>query len=268
MPSTSLAPSATAVSESIRERNNRIVKELADRVVKGWTLLNTTCPTCQTALLRSREGQVYCVGCRMPVVTEAEARQRNLASLPEPATAAIASAPVAPLTTTTTPTPSASPATPQMPSPEPPPSRASSFATSSPFSLNRSNALSASAPPREEARAGGEQRQHPQQQQPPLVSLSSSPHFAELNAQLQELNGAATRASHESEASGALSSLASVSSGPSSTAAASPRIQRQTERTNVLSARLGAKMMQGWTLMGVHCADDTCLVWPRVHRQR
>ena len=234
------ASSSRSAPETARERNNRIVKDLADRVVKGWTLLNSTCPTCQTALLRSRDSTVYCVGCRMPVVTEAEARQRNLIS-PAATSDLQASAPPAPPSISTS--PSVLPSTPDMPSPALPPSRASSFAAPA-------GDGSANGPPRNG-----------------LASLSSHSRFAEIEAQLRDLNGHQREEAESSNASQAeeRSSAPAAQEEGGGTAA---RVQRQQARTNNLSAKLGEKMMQGWTLMGVHCADDSCLVpLPLTHQR-
>ena len=256
-PSTSTASSS--VPESARERNNRIVKELADRVVKGWTLLNSTCPTCQTALLRSKEGQVYCVGCRMPCVTEVEARHRNLvtAAAAQPPSSAPAVSSSSLLSSAAGASPSASPA---MHSPPVPASRASSFAAapSPSLSLNRPNALSNSAPPREEVATA-----QPNGRAGELVSLLSSPHFAQLQAELMtEANG---HRADVAPSSSSTPSAASASPTRASAASVSPRVQRQVARTNSLSAKLGEKMMQGWTLMAVHCSNEACLVHTHAH---
>lgn len=51
---------------------------LAERMVQGWALLQSSCPICGTLLLRKRGTDlVECVKCRLPVRTEAQERERK-----------------------------------------------------------------------------------------------------------------------------------------------------------------------------------------------
>ncbi|KAL5009295.1 hypothetical protein ScPMuIL_014876 [Solemya velum] len=46
-----------------RERNDRISKIMGDYLLKGYTMLGTTCEECQTILLRNKMGKNYCISC-------------------------------------------------------------------------------------------------------------------------------------------------------------------------------------------------------------
>ena len=270
--------------ETGRERNNRIVSDLSARVVAGWTLLASTCPICQTALVRSKDAQTYCVGCRMFIVTEAEAHQRNIAasSAGSALAAAASSAPAARtlLTASTSSSPlsvAVPPISPRSSSARSPSSRASQLSqlspassasaandpslaptaasastpasTASPFSMFRTDTMSSSAPPREDGGSGG--------------SLSSSPHYARLMEQLT--SDSAPRQSSAQPSASAVPATSSTSAVTATEAvdgsgveAERSRVSNRVSRTNSLSAALGEKMLAGWTLLGIHCPNDHC----------
>jgi len=46
-----------------RERQDQISKRMGDYLLKGYKMLATCCPHCDTILLQTRQGQNYCVSC-------------------------------------------------------------------------------------------------------------------------------------------------------------------------------------------------------------
>lgn len=46
-----------------RERQDQISKRMGDYLLKGYKMLATTCPHCDTILLQTRQGVNYCVSC-------------------------------------------------------------------------------------------------------------------------------------------------------------------------------------------------------------
>ena len=58
-------PKITTTSKE--EEENEIEKKLSDLMNMGWTLLEESCPleTCQCPLLKSLDGNKYCVKCEM-----------------------------------------------------------------------------------------------------------------------------------------------------------------------------------------------------------
>merc|ERR1712083_1293484 len=47
-----------------RERSNKISKRMGDYLLKGYTMLATTCDTgCGTIELKDKQGKKYCVAC-------------------------------------------------------------------------------------------------------------------------------------------------------------------------------------------------------------
>lgn len=61
-------------------------KEIIDRtgalMLKGWKLLAISCPICHTTLLSSKEGQMRCPGCDLPVVVENEINRSEIPKNP------------------------------------------------------------------------------------------------------------------------------------------------------------------------------------------
>eukprot|EP00088_Acartia_fossae_P070181 TRINITY_DN932_c0_g1_i3.p1 TRINITY_DN932_c0_g1~~TRINITY_DN932_c0_g1_i3.p1 ORF type:complete len:284 (+),score=62.65 TRINITY_DN932_c0_g1_i3:52-903(+) len=47
-----------------RERSDKISKRMGDYLLKGYKMLASTCPICQTIELEDKEGQIYCVACQ------------------------------------------------------------------------------------------------------------------------------------------------------------------------------------------------------------
>jgi len=47
-----------------RERSDKISKRIGDYLLKGYKMLATTCPVCQTIELEDKQGQKYCVACQ------------------------------------------------------------------------------------------------------------------------------------------------------------------------------------------------------------
>ena len=45
------------------------IKRTSDFLLKGWRLLNTNCPICNTALL-SHGDKLFCPGCNLDVLVE------------------------------------------------------------------------------------------------------------------------------------------------------------------------------------------------------
>uniref|UniRef100_A0A1D2A727 Sjoegren syndrome/scleroderma autoantigen 1 n=2 Tax=Auxenochlorella protothecoides TaxID=3075 RepID=A0A1D2A727_AUXPR len=70
------------------EREQEISQSLADRMLHGWTLLGQSCPICSTVLVRSRERQVFCVSCKMPVRLGSEAQPTQSGPAARPPAAA------------------------------------------------------------------------------------------------------------------------------------------------------------------------------------
>jgi uncharacterized Zn finger protein (UPF0148 family) len=51
------------VLEARRERQDKISKLLGEYLLKGYKMLGTTCLTCDTILMRTKQGADYCVTC-------------------------------------------------------------------------------------------------------------------------------------------------------------------------------------------------------------
>ena len=120
--------------------------------------------------------------------------------------------------------------------------------------------MSPSAPPRDDSGGLG------------LRSLSSSPHYAQLMEQLAKAreDNAPRQSPSPAASSNAASATVPTSSPPTSSSATAAaavdssaedeerKVSSRVSRTNNLSARLGEKMLAGWTLLGVHCPIDHC----------
>ena len=46
-----------------RERSDKISKKMGEYMLKGHTMLASTCSVCATIEMKSREGNVYCIAC-------------------------------------------------------------------------------------------------------------------------------------------------------------------------------------------------------------
>jgi len=103
---------------------------------------------------------------------------------------------------------------------------------------------------------------------PGLRSLSASPHYASLMEQLakaREDNTAPRQPSPPAECAPSAAPAASTTTAGAvadsvdgSAADEERKVSSRVSRTNSLSARLGEKMLAGWTLLGIHCAEDHC----------
>eukprot|EP00873_Tetraselmis_striata_P034101 jgi/Tetstr1/454365/TSEL_041272.t1 len=67
--------------------------EIAAKMLQGWALLGIHCPRCKQPLLRNKERKMYCAGCSMWVLTEAEAAAVRQA--PPPSAPGASNAPAA-----------------------------------------------------------------------------------------------------------------------------------------------------------------------------
>jgi len=98
------------VIQARRERSDKISKLMGSYLLKGYKMLNETCPRCTTIYLRDKQNQLFCVACaEVDADTEkdnpgssAEAARRQVAesqfsSSPPPAPAGASAAP--PITT-------------------------------------------------------------------------------------------------------------------------------------------------------------------------
>lgn len=52
------------VIEAKRERQDKISKLMSQYLLKGYKMLASTCPTCMTIELKSKEGEIYCIACQ------------------------------------------------------------------------------------------------------------------------------------------------------------------------------------------------------------
>jgi len=52
------------VLQAKRERNDKISKRIGDYLLKGYKMLATSCPVCQSIELEDKHGQKYCVACQ------------------------------------------------------------------------------------------------------------------------------------------------------------------------------------------------------------
>jgi len=47
-----------------RERSDKISKRMGDYLLKGYKMLATSCPVCQTIQLQDKQDQLYCIACQ------------------------------------------------------------------------------------------------------------------------------------------------------------------------------------------------------------
>ncbi|VDN99701.1 unnamed protein product [Rodentolepis nana] len=62
------APETTSAENSMekerqRQRSDKISQILGQYLLKGWRMLDKSCPTCDTILMLNREGKLFCVSC-------------------------------------------------------------------------------------------------------------------------------------------------------------------------------------------------------------
>lgn len=62
-----LLPSRAAADPAAEDASER----LAAMMLEGWTLMGIHCPRCLQPLVRNRQGELYCCGCKLPVLMEA-----------------------------------------------------------------------------------------------------------------------------------------------------------------------------------------------------
>lgn len=259
----------------------RITKGLAEKLQAGWTMLATTCPVCNTPLVREKSApgsapinKMYCVGCSLWVM-----REQDLTN--EQKTAVASPKQTAPTAAATSNKPSTSASKPPV----------------SPASSSSASASAGAARPSLASLESG------------LASLSDHASFDKYSRELRLENdgpdaeeaetgaaaGAGSAAQHDSSLDGMDDeerAIASYASRPNKTAEAArsnldayarskaqrasraraeeedefefvpesseARLQEHTSKVNSLSAKLGAKMMAGWTLMGDTCPNAAC----------
>jgi len=56
--------------------NSVIIQRTGQLLLDGWKLLSISCPICNTALLSSRNGEMRCPGCDLPVMVESNQSQK------------------------------------------------------------------------------------------------------------------------------------------------------------------------------------------------
>ncbi len=59
------------MTEKVKVNQKDVINRTGSLMLKGWKLLATSCPICHTALL-SKDNQMRCPGCDMPVVMEGQ----------------------------------------------------------------------------------------------------------------------------------------------------------------------------------------------------
>ncbi|OQR97242.1 hypothetical protein ACHHYP_12354 [Achlya hypogyna] len=92
-----------------KKRRDAASAKMGEKMLQGWTLLGIHCPVpgCLMPLMRSREGQMYCVNCEQYVMTEEEMAAREAPAPPTASEASVAassvvSSPAGPPTSTNT----------------------------------------------------------------------------------------------------------------------------------------------------------------------
>ncbi|GLD99427.1 hypothetical protein PINS_up008146 [Pythium insidiosum] len=65
--------------DSKYQRRDQASARLGEKLLQGWTMLATHCPSddCFTPLMRNKQGQMFCVGCGRFVITEEEAQKQQ-----------------------------------------------------------------------------------------------------------------------------------------------------------------------------------------------
>ncbi|KAJ0411012.1 hypothetical protein ATCC90586_003614 [Pythium insidiosum] len=65
--------------DSKYQRRDQASARLGEKLLQGWTMLATHCPSdnCFTPLMRNKQGQMFCVGCDRFVITEEEAQRQQ-----------------------------------------------------------------------------------------------------------------------------------------------------------------------------------------------
>ena len=241
----------------------RITKGLAEKLQAGWTMLATTCPACNTPLVREKAApgaapinKMFCVGCGLWVVREQDLtnEQKTAAAAPTPSPkkqpAAVSSVPVAAANS------SASSSRPSIAALESGLASLSDHASFDKYS--RELRLENDGPDAEEADAAAA-AQHDSsldgldEEERAIASYSSRPNKtaeaarSNLDAYARSKAARASRARADEEEE--------FEFIPESGEA---RLQEHTSKVNSLSAKLGAKMMAGWTLMGDTCPNAAC----------
>lgn len=110
-----------------QRKSDQVSKEMGQKLLQGWTLLNDVCPnpSCAVPLMRERGSQrMFCVACQQWVISESDSLAAELqvsAASHGKGAASLASSTPAPPPSEPTPTPSAKPQTPAArPTPAPP----------------------------------------------------------------------------------------------------------------------------------------------------
>ncbi|KAF0308824.1 Sjoegren syndrome/scleroderma autoantigen 1 [Amphibalanus amphitrite] len=76
------------VIQAKRERADKISNLMGSYLLKGYKMLNETCPKCTTIYLRDKQDELYCVAC---VEVDTDTEKDNPAAVSSPAAAAGAS---------------------------------------------------------------------------------------------------------------------------------------------------------------------------------
>lgn len=71
-----------------RAESDRISAALGQKMLQGWAMLDAYCPVCNTPLVRSRDGRLFCVGCDMEAMRQGGRAAITGATAAPPAAAA------------------------------------------------------------------------------------------------------------------------------------------------------------------------------------
>ncbi|KAI9914542.1 hypothetical protein PsorP6_008399 [Peronosclerospora sorghi] len=59
--------------------HDEAMKQLGEKLLQGWTMLDSSCPVndCYTPLMRDKQGKIFCVRCDQLVVAEADIKNKQ-----------------------------------------------------------------------------------------------------------------------------------------------------------------------------------------------